>query len=48
MIIGWGNVGGQGAQSVEGGLITPLQLLLHVLWNLVQGYVPWALIHYLL
>lgn len=33
------------AQRVEWCLIAPLQLLLHVLWDLVHGNVPRPLIH---
>mmetsp|Transcript_100350 Transcript_100350/g.239272 ORF Transcript_100350/g.239272 Transcript_100350/m.239272 type:complete len:257 (+) Transcript_100350:323-1093(+) len=41
------NVRGEGAQGVERRFMAPLQLLAHVLRDLVQGYVPRALVHHL-
>ena len=39
------NVCCKGPQCVEGCLMTPLQLLVHVLLNLVHGHVARALVH---
>ena len=45
VVIGRGNVSGEGAKGVEGGLIAPLQLLGHVLWDFLHGHMAWALVH---
>ena len=45
VVIGGGNVSGEGAEGVEGGLIAPLQLLGHVLWDLVHRHMAWTLVH---
>ena len=47
VVVGRGDVGGQRAQRVEGRLAAPVQLLLHVLGDLVQRDVPRALVHHL-
>mmetsp|Transcript_11094 Transcript_11094/g.18065 ORF Transcript_11094/g.18065 Transcript_11094/m.18065 type:complete len:505 (-) Transcript_11094:186-1700(-) len=41
------DVGGQRPQRVEGRLVAPLQLVLHVDGDLVQGHVAGALVHHL-
>ena len=47
VVVGGGYVRGQGPQGVEGGLAAPLQLLGHILRDLVQGHVAGALVHHL-
>ena len=36
MVISRSNVGSEGSQSVEGSLVAPVELIAHVLGNLVQ------------
>jgi hypothetical protein len=45
VIVAGRDVGREGAEGVERCLVAPIQLVAHVLGNLVQRDVPWALQH---
>mmetsp|Transcript_3260 Transcript_3260/g.7596 ORF Transcript_3260/g.7596 Transcript_3260/m.7596 type:complete len:406 (+) Transcript_3260:323-1540(+) len=47
VVVARSDVCSQGAQRVERRLVAPLQLLLHVLRNLVQRHVAWPFVHHL-
>ena len=47
VVVGRGDVSGERAERVEGRLTAPVQLLLHVLRDLVQRHMPRALVHHL-
>lgn len=48
MVVPRGDVRGEGAECVEGGLVAPVELVAHVLGDLVERHVSWALVHDLL
>ena len=45
VVVPRGNVGGEGSERVERGLVAPLQLLVHVLLDHVHGHVAGAFVH---
>ena len=45
VIVAGGDVGGQWPEGIEGGFVAPLDLLLHVFLNEVQGNVAGAFVH---
>mmetsp|Transcript_35790 Transcript_35790/g.70413 ORF Transcript_35790/g.70413 Transcript_35790/m.70413 type:complete len:241 (+) Transcript_35790:1037-1759(+) len=45
VVVPGGNVRGEGTESVEGSLVTPLQLVAHIHRNLVQGNVSRTFVH---
>ena len=47
VVIARRNVGGEGAKRVEGGLVTFLQLLVHIDFDLVHGHMTGAFDHHL-
>lgn len=48
VIVSRRDVCGEGSQGVEWGLVAPVQLVSHVLRNLVEGHMAWTFVHHLL
>lgn len=47
VVLTGGDVGGEGSERVEGRLAAPVELVAHVLGDLVHGHVAGALVHHL-
>ncbi len=45
VIVAGGNIGGEGAEGVEGGFMAPVELVVHVLLDHVHGYVAGTFAH---